>query len=88
MTLSISHLQEFAKTKGTKVIAHKIASDYKSAVIVLESGPKLTVTEDEVKQAIEKAKPQEPKEKAETPAEKKARLKAEAEAKAEAEKKS
>ncbi len=79
MTLSLSHLEQYAKTKGTKVIAHKIAPDYKSAVFVLESGPKLTMTEEEIKKAIQ------PKEKAETPAEKKARLKAEAEANAKAE---
>lgn len=54
MTLSISKLQQYAKTRGTKVIegAYKIADDYKSAVFVLESGPKLTMTEKEIDTAI------------------------------------
>jgi len=60
MTLSINKLQEYAKTTETKVIegAYKIAPDYKSATFVLESGQKLTMTEDEIDQAIERHKQQ------------------------------
>jgi len=56
VTLSISVLEKYAKTRKTRVIkgAYRISDDYKSATFVLESGQKLTMTEDELKAAIEK----------------------------------
>lgn len=91
MTLSLSKLQQYAKTRNTKVIAraYKIADDYKSAVFVLESGPKLTMSEKEIDAALEAAAEAKRIEdaieevkhgKTETAAEKRARLKAEAKA--------
>lgn len=75
--------EKYAKLKKTKVLDHKVYDD--KIVFVLESGPKLTMTEAELKTAIEKMSasaeetPAPPP--AESPAERKARLKAEREAK-------
>jgi hypothetical protein len=54
MTVSLGTLEKYAKTRKTTVFAHKIADDGKSATFVLESGQKLTMTEDELKAAISK----------------------------------
>jgi len=54
MTISINMIEKYAETRKTTVLAYKIADDYKSATFVLESGHKLTMTEDELKAAIEK----------------------------------
>jgi len=49
--------QEYAKLKKTKVIAHRITG--KEITFVLESGPKLTLTESQLKLAIETLSPKE-----------------------------
>ena len=42
--------EKFAKAKGTRVIAHRM--DGEQIVFVLEAGPKLRMTEAELKQAL------------------------------------
>lgn len=55
--------QKYAKSLGTKVINHRI--DGEQIIFILESGQKLTKSEDELKKAIQKATP--PAETAEEP---------------------
>lgn len=50
--ITLEKLQQYAKTRGTKLLASRIAEDGKSAGFVLESGPKLTMTEAELAQAL------------------------------------
>ena len=80
MTISKSLLDSYARTRKTKVIegAFRIVDD--SATFVLVSGQKLTMTEDELRKAVDQFDKARAKEEAEfeSPADKKARLKAEA----------
>jgi len=47
--------QEYANLLGTKIIAHALKDDY--IVFVLASGPKLTMTEEQLREEIAKLKP-------------------------------
>jgi hypothetical protein len=90
--------EEYAQLKGTKVLASKMAPDGQSITFVLESGPKLTMSAEQLEtelEALQKTrKVSEPfqyiedavkAEKPETAAERRKRLKAEAAAKTPAE---
>jgi hypothetical protein len=92
--------EEYAQLKGTTVLDSKVAPDGQSITFVLESGPKLTMSAEELEHQIEilnlgrERKPAEPfqyiedaikAEKPETAAERRKRLKAEAAAKTKAE---
>jgi hypothetical protein len=87
--------EEYAKLKGTTVIASRVAPDGQSITFVLESGPKLTMSAEELDaelEALQKTrKVSEPFQyiedaiKEETAAERRKRLKAEATAKTKAE---
>lgn len=52
MTATLSQAQRYAQLKKTKVIAapggHKISDDHQSITFVMESGPKLTMTGEEL----------------------------------------
>ena len=48
--------QKYAELRGTTVIAHKVRDDG-SIVFVLESGPKLTMTEQELCKELPSPKP-------------------------------
>jgi hypothetical protein len=52
MTATLNQAQRFAQLKKTKVIAHKVADDHQSITFVLESGPKLTMTGEELSKEI------------------------------------
>ena len=47
--------EQYAKLKKTRILDHKIKDD--AIVFVLESGPKLTMTEAELNLAIEQMEP-------------------------------
>ncbi len=57
MTISIDKVEQYAKLLKTKVIAHRIHPNHVAVTFVLESGPKLTMTKDELDKAIDKLTP-------------------------------
>lgn len=52
--------EKLAALKGTEVIAHRFNEDETAIIFVLESGPKYTMTEEELRAAIREAQPSEP----------------------------
>ena len=60
MTITQEKLQEYADTRAARIIAMQISQDGKSAVLVFESGQKLTLYEDEINIAIGAAPDSEP----------------------------
>ena len=56
MTATLQQAQRFAQLKKTKVIdapgGHKISDDHQSITFVMESGPKLTMTGEELTKEI------------------------------------
>lgn len=56
MTATLQQAQQYARLKGTRVIkdAYKVSPDHQSITFVLESGPKLTFTGEELNTEIER----------------------------------